>query len=213
MPLGLIGKKVGMTRVFTDEGKSLAVTVVSIEENRVVSHKTHSRDGYFAVQTTSGKIKPGKINKPKTGHYKKAGVSAGYSLTEFLVEEKELEELVVGTVVELDHFKEGQKVDVSGTSKGKGFAGAVKRWNFSMQDATHGNSLSHRAPGSIGQCQTPGRVFKGKKMAGQLGNKKVTSQSLVLVRIDKEKSLMLIQGAVPGAPGSDVLIKPAVKAQ
>ncbi len=211
MSLGLIGKKVGMTRLFSEDGASIPVTVVLVAENCVVVIKNEEKDGYIAVQVTAGEAKAKQLNKPEAGHFVKAGVSAGRSLVEFRAEAKDLEGLSVGGSIDLDTFSEGQKVDVQGVSKGKGFAGAVKRWNFRTQDATHGNSLSHRAPGSIGQCQTPGRVFKGKKMAGQMGNKRVTVQTLEIVRIDKEKRLIMIKGAVPGASGGEVIIKPAVK--
>jgi large subunit ribosomal protein L3 len=211
MPLGLIGKKIGMTRIFTEAGESVPVTVIRVENNRVVSVKKQESDGYNAVQVTAGEAKPKQLTKPVAGHYVKSGVSAGQLLMEFRVSEAELNGLCAGNEISIEQFNIGQKVDVQGTSKGKGFAGAVKRWNFRTQDATHGNSLSHRAPGSIGQCQTPGRVFKGKKMAGQLGNKKVSAQTLEIVRIDQQDGLLLIKGAVPGAAGGMVVLKPAVK--
>lgn len=212
MSLGLVGKKIGMTRIFTEAGVSIPVTVLEIAENRVVRVKTEDKDGYSAVQITVGDVKAKRLNKPRAGEFSAAGVAAGRGLKEFRVAAGELAELAAGNEVGIEMFSAGQKVDVTGTSKGKGFAGTVKRWNFHMQDATHGNSLSHRAPGSIGQCQTPGRVFKGKKMAGQMGNKQVTSQTLEVVRVDAEKRLILVKGAVPGAPGGDIVIKPAVKA-
>jgi large subunit ribosomal protein L3 len=209
MTIGIVGRKSGMTRVFTDEGVSIPVSVIEVDSNRIVQVKTADTDGYSAVQVTTGSRRASRVNKSLTGHFAKAGVEAGRGLWEFRVEGHDLE---VGGEVPLDLFAEGQKVDVTGTSKGKGFQGGVKRWNFSMQDATHGNSLSHRAPGSIGQCQTPGRVFKGKKMAGQMGSERVTVQSLEIVRVDAERGLILIKGAIPGAPGSDIVVKPAVKA-
>ncbi|RMA78451.1 50S ribosomal protein L3 [Umboniibacter marinipuniceus] len=209
MTIGIVGRKSGMTRVFTDEGVSIPVSVIEVDSNRIVQVKTADTDGYSAVQVTTGSRRASRVNKSLTGHFAKAGVEAGRGLWEFRVEGHDLE---VGGEVPLDLFAAGQKVDVTGTSKGKGFQGGVKRWNFSMQDATHGNSLSHRAPGSIGQCQTPGRVFKGKKMAGHMGSERVTVQSLEIVRVDAERGLILIKGAIPGAPGSDIVVKPAVKA-
>ncbi|WP_110603303.1 MULTISPECIES: 50S ribosomal protein L3 [Salinicola] len=212
MTIGLVGKKAGMTRVFTEDGASVPVTVIEVEPNRITSVKTVESDGYRAVQVTTGSRKAKHLSKAIAGQYAKAGVEAGRSLMEFrLSEDDETPELGGSFTVSL--FEAGQKVDVTGTSKGKGFQGAVKRWNFRTQDNTHGNSLSHRAPGSIGQCQTPGRVFKGKKMAGQLGNERVTVQTLEVVRIDAERNLLLIKGAVPGAPGSDVVVRSAVKAR
>ncbi|WP_110648497.1 50S ribosomal protein L3 [Salinicola peritrichatus] len=212
MTIGLVGKKAGMTRVFTEDGASVPVTVIEVEPNRVAGVKTVESDGYRAVQVTTGSRKAKHLSKAIAGQYAKAGVEAGRSLMEFrLAEDDETPE--VGGSFTVSLFEAGQKVDVTGTSKGKGFQGAVKRWNFRTQDNSHGNSLSHRAPGSIGQCQTPGRVFKGKKMAGQLGNERVTVQSLEVVRIDAERNLLLIKGAVPGAPGSDVVVRSAVKAR
>jgi len=212
MAIGLVGRKAGMTRVFTEDGASIPVTVVSIPPNRVTQLKLADSDGYSAVQVTvtAGERKTNKISKPQAGHFAKAGVGAGEGLWEFrMSSEDEFPEL--GTELRLDIFSPGQKVDVSGVSKGKGFQGVVKRWNFKMQDATHGNSLSHRAPGSIGQCQTPGRVFKGKKMAGQMGGVKTTVQCLEIVRVDSERNVILVKGGVPGAPGADLIINPAVK--
>ncbi|GAA4652653.1 50S ribosomal protein L3 [Kistimonas scapharcae] len=208
--LGLIGKKCGMTRIFTEDGASLPVTVVEIGPNRIAQVRTVDVDGYSAVQVAAGAKKASRLTKPEAGHYAKAGVEAGSVLVEFRTSEES--ELKVGDVLPVSMFEAGQKVDVTGRSKGKGFQGVVKRWNFRTQDATHGNSLSHRAPGSIGQCQTPGRVFKGKKMAGHMGDERVTVQSLEIVRVDEERNLLLIKGAVPGATGADVVIKPAVKA-
>ncbi|MDW6091709.1 MULTISPECIES: 50S ribosomal protein L3 [Vibrio] len=208
--IGLVGRKVGMTRVFTEEGVSIPVTVVEVEANRVAQVKTLESDGYTAIQVTSGAKKANRVSKPEAGHFAKAGVDAGRGLWEFRLENGE--EFSVGSELTVELFNEVKKVDVTGTSKGKGFQGAVKRWNFRTQDMTHGNSLSHRAPGSIGQCQTPGRVFKGKKMAGHMGAERVTTQNLEIVRVDAERNLLLIKGAVPGAIGGDVIVKPAVKA-
>ncbi|KJY84236.1 50S ribosomal protein L3 [Vibrio galatheae] len=208
--IGLIGRKVGMTRVFTEEGVSIPVTVVEVEANRVSQVKTLETDGYAAIQVTTGAKKANRVSKPEAGHFAKAGVEAGRGLWEFRLENDE--EFAVGAELTVELFNDTKKVDVTGTSKGKGFQGAVKRWNFRTQDATHGNSLSHRAPGSIGQCQTPGRVFKGKKMAGHMGAERVTTQNLEIVRVDAERNLLLIKGAVPGATGGNVIVKPAVKA-
>ena len=210
MTVGLIGRKAGMTRVFTEDGVSVPVTVIEVEPNRVTAVKTEETDGYTAVQVTTGAKKANRLSKPEAGNFAKAGVEAGRGLWEFRLSGGD--EVNVGEELTVARFEAGQKVDVTGQSKGKGFQGGVKRWNFSMQDATHGNSLSHRAPGSIGQCQTPGRVWKGKKMAGQMGNAQVTVQTLEVVRVDAERNLLLIKGAVPGATGGDVIVKPAVKA-
>lgn len=209
--IGLVGKKRGMTRVFTEDGASIPVTVIEVDPNRVTQVKTLETDGYTAIQVTSGSKKSSRLSKPEAGHFAKAGVEAGSGLWEFRIDADA--EYQAGDVIGVDLFEQGQKVDVTGQSKGKGFQGAVKRWNFRMQDATHGNSLSHRAPGSIGQCQTPGRVFKGKKMAGHMGAENVTVQSLELVRVDSERNLLLVKGAVPGAAGADVIVRPAVKAR
>ncbi|MGL9774458.1 MAG: 50S ribosomal protein L3 [Sodalis sp. (in: enterobacteria)] len=206
---GLIGRKVGMTRIFSEDGVSIPVTVIKIEANRVTQVKDLENDGYRAIQVTAGTKKANRVTKPEAGHFAKAGVEAGRGLWEFRVEDGE--EVTVGQSITVELFADVKKVDVTGTSKGKGFAGTVKRWNFRTQDATHGNSLSHRVPGSIGQNQTPGKVFKGKKMAGQLGNERVTVQSLDVVRVDVERNLLLIKGAVPGATGGDLIVKPAVK--
>lgn len=210
MTVGLIGRKAGMTRVFTEDGQSVPVTVIEVEPNRVTAVKTEETDGYTAVQVTTGTKKANRLSKPEAGNFAKAGVEAGRGLWEFRLSGGD--EVNVGEELTVARFEAGQKVDVTGQSKGKGFQGGVKRWNFSMQDATHGNSLSHRAPGSIGQCQTPGRVWKGKKMAGQMGNAQVTVQTLEVVRVDAERNLLLVKGAVPGATGGDVIVKPAVKA-
>jgi len=213
MSLGLIGRKSGMTRIFTEEGNSVPVTVVEVQPNRVTQIKTPKRDGYSAVQVTTGSRKASHVAKAAIGHFAKANTEAGEGLWEFRTENEDTTEIELGSEIKVDLFEVGQKVDVTGTSKGKGFQGSVKRHNFQMQDATHGNSLSHRAPGSIGQCQTPGKVWKGKKMAGQMGNQKKTTQSLEVVRIDLENNLILIKGAVPGATGAKVVVFPAVKAK
>ncbi|MGQ4275501.1 50S ribosomal protein L3 [Pseudidiomarina sp. E22-M8] len=213
MAIGLVGRKVGMTRVFQEDGASVPVTVIEVTANRVTQVKTEETDGYRALQVTTGDKKANRVNKPAAGHFAKAGVEAGRGLWEFRLEDGEGDDFAVGSEITVELFADTKKVDVTGTSKGKGFQGAVKRWNFRTQDATHGNSLSHRAPGSIGQNQSPGRVFKGKKMAGQMGNKQITVQTLDIVRVDAERGLLLIRGAVPGATGGDVIIKPAVKAK
>ncbi len=211
MTIGLVGRKSGMTRVFTEDGSSIPVTVIEVEPNRVTQVKDSDSDGYRAIQVTAGSCRANRISKSEAGHFAKAGVEAGRGLWEFRLEAED-EAPEVGAVLTVEAFEAGQKVDVAGKSKGKGFQGAVKRWNFKTQDATHGNSLSHRAPGSIGQCQTPGRVFKGKKMAGHMGAENVTTQGLEIVRVDVERNLLLVKGAVPGAPGGDVVVRPAVKA-
>jgi len=213
MKIGLIGRKRGMTRVFTEEGDSVPVTVVEVSPNRVTQVKTADSDGYRSVQVTAGARRASLVNKPATGHFAKASVEAGTGLWELRLEDGDGEELELGSELKVEMFEAGEMVDVTGTSKGKGFAGTVKRHNFSMQDATHGNSLSHRAPGSIGQCQTPGRVFKGKKMAGQMGDVRVTTQNLEIVSVDAERNLLLIKGAVPGAAGGTVMVRPSVKIQ
>lgn len=213
MSIGLVGRKSGMTRIFTETGSSIPVTVVEVLPNRVTQIKTVEADGYSAIQVTAGSVKASHVSKSEAGHFAKAGVDAGRGLWEFRAEEAELseQEILAGSELTVEKFEAGQKVDVTGTSKGKGFQGVIKRYNFRMQDATHGNSLSHRAPGSIGQCQTPGRVWKGKKMAGQMGNVRSTTQGLEVVKVDVENNLLMIKGAVPGATGSDVIISPAVK--
>ncbi|MCP5204085.1 MAG: 50S ribosomal protein L3 [Pseudomonadales bacterium] len=211
MAIGLVGRKSGMTRVFTEDGVSIPVTVVEISPNRVTQIKELDSDGYRAIQVTAGSRKASRVNKSLAGHFAKAGVEAGTGLWEFRLEQSD-EAPEVGSELTVERFQVGQIVDVAGKSKGKGFQGGVKRWNFKMQDATHGNSLSHRAPGSIGQNQTPGRVFKGKKMAGHMGARNVTTQGLEIVRVDVERNLLLIKGAVPGAPGGDVIVRPTVKA-
>jgi large subunit ribosomal protein L3 len=208
MSVGVIGRKVGMTRVFTESGASLPVTVIQVTPNRVAQIKTVGTDGYSAIQVVAGSKKPNRVSKAMAGHFAKAGVEAGDLIKEFRTDG----EFAVGDTVALDVFEAGQKVDVTATSKGKGFQGGVKRHNFRTQDATHGNSVSHRVHGSTGQNQTPGRVFKGKKMAGQMGSETVTVQNLELVRVDAERGLLLIKGAVPGAKEGAVVVKPAVKA-
>ena len=207
MTIGLVGKKAGMTRVFSEDGQAIPVTVIEVPTQLVTQIKTQETDGYQAIQVTYGEKKASRVSKPAAGHFAKAGVQAGRGLLEFRTEE----EFTAGAELTVSRFEDGQKVDVTGTSKGKGFQGGVKRWNFQMQDATHGNSLSHRAPGSIGQCQTPGRVWKGKKMAGHMGSEQVTTQSLEIIRVDAERGLLLVKGAVPGATGGDLIVKPAVK--
>jgi large subunit ribosomal protein L3 len=209
MSLGLVGRKCGMTRLFTEEGESIPVSVVQILPNRVTRVLNEQSDGYSAVQVTTGNVKNSRVNKAEAGQFKKAGVEAGRGLWEFRLEEDS--DLEVGSDLSLDIFEAGQKIDVRGKSIGKGYAGVIKRYNFQMQDATHGNSLSHRAPGSIGQCQTPGRVLKGKKMSGHMGDERVTTQNLEIVKIDTDKSVVLIKGAIPGSKNSDIVITPAIK--
>jgi large subunit ribosomal protein L3 len=210
MAIGIVGRKSGMTRVFTENGDSIPVTVIEVTPNRVSQVKTAQTDGYDAIQVTVGERRASRVTSAQAGHFAKAGVEAGRSVLEFRAEAGDL---APGSAISVDLFEAGQMVDVTGVSKGKGFQGVVKRWNFSMQDATHGNSLSHRAPGSIGQNQTPGRVFKGKKMAGHMGADRITVQNLEVVRVDAEKNLLLVKGAVPGATGSDLVVRPAVKAK
>ena len=211
MAIGVIGRKRGMTRVFTEEGVSVPVTVIEVEPNRVSQVKGLETDGYSAVQVTIGSRRASRVTKSMAGHYAKAGVEAGRGLWEFRLDEGEGADLQAGSEVKADIFEAGQKIDVTGITIGKGFAGTIKRHNFAGKDATHGNSLSHRTPGSIGQCQTPGRVFKGKKMSGQMGNVQRTVQNLEVVRVDVERNLLLVKGAVPGAKGGDVAIRSAVK--
>ena len=211
MSIGLIGKKQVMTRVFTPEGDSFAVSVVSVLPNTITQIKSVESEGYSSIQVTTGEKKEKHLSKAQQGHFKKSSVNAGEGLWEFRVNSDDLNELQVGSEINLDIFEEGQKIDVQGKSKGKGFAGTVKRWNFKMQDASHGNSISHRAPGSIGQCQTPGKVWKGKKMSGHMGDVKKTIQNLKIASIDVENNLVLIKGAIPGPTGSNVVLKPAVK--
>ena len=211
MTIGIVGRKTGMTRVFTADGTSIPVTVVEATPNRVTQVKTPDIDGYSAVQITVGERKASRVSKPEAGHFAKAGVAAGRGLWELRLADG-VESPAVGEEITVSSFEAGQKVDVTGQSRGKGFQGVIKRWNFRMQDATHGNSRSHRAPGSIGQNQSPGRVFKGKKMAGHMGDERVTVQTLEVVRVDVERNLLLIKGAIPGAPGADVIVRPAEKA-
>ena len=211
MAIGIVGRKAGMTRVFTDGGESVPVTVIEVEPNHVTQVRSPESDGYGAVQVTVGHKKASRLNKPMAGHFAKAGVEAGRGLWEFRLDDHSGDVPEVGAEIRASVFEAGQKVDVRGLSKGKGFQGGVRRHNFRTQDATHGNSLSHRAPGSIGQCQTPGRVFKGKKMAGQMGAERATTQNLEVVRVDADRNLLLVKGAVPGARGSDVVVTPAVK--
>jgi large subunit ribosomal protein L3 len=209
MTIGIVGRKSGMTRVFTDSGISIPVTVVEVEPNRVTQVKSVETDGYNAVQVTVGSRRASRVVKPAKGHFEKAQTEAGRSIWELRNDSEESFE--VGGQITVEGFQVGQKVDVTGSSKGKGFAGVIKRWNFSMQDATHGNSRSHRAAGSTGQNQSPGRVFKGKKMAGQMGDERVTVQNLEIVKVDAQRNLLLIKGAIPGAPGGDIIVRPAVK--
>ena len=211
MSLGLVGRKIGMTRVFTDDGDSIPVTVVDVSNNRVAQIKTPETDGYSAVQIAFGKRRARRVIKPAAGHFAKAAVEAGSLLKEFRVTPEQLANLKVGGVVGVDVFQVGQKVDVSGTTIGKGYAGVIKRHHFSSNRASHGNSVSNNAPGSIGMAQDPGRVFPGKKMTGHLGDAKRTTQNLEIVRIDAERSLLLIRGAIPGSKNGDVTVSPAVK--
>ena len=213
MTMGLVGRKCGMTRIFTDEGDSIPVTVIEAQPNRVTQMKSVETDGYRALQVSTGTRKASRVSKSEAGHFAAAKVEAGDLMTEFRLEDGEQDEFEIGGEIKVDLFQAGQKVDVIGTTIGKGFAGAVKRHNFATQDATHGNSLSHRAPGSIGQNQSPGRVFKGKKMAGHMGNVRRTVQNLEVVRVDAERNLILIKGAVPGHSGGRVLVRPAIKAR
>lgn len=209
MAIGLVGRKVGMTRLYNEDGSATPVTVLEMQANRISQVKTEESDGYTAVQMTVGQKKASRVTKPMAGHFAKAGVEAGSVVKESRVED--LGELVVGGEVKVDIFEEGQLVDVTGITQGKGFAGVIKRHHFAGKDQTHGNSINHRTPGSIGQCQTPGRVFKGKKMTGHMGNVQRTQQNLTVIRVDVEKGLLLIKGAVPGSKGGDVVVKPAVK--
>ena len=212
MAIGLVGKKCGMTRVFTEAGASIPVTVVEISANRITQVKNTDVDGYQAIQVTTGTRRDSRVTAAQKGHFAKAGVAAGRGVWEFRANESDLEGREIGGEILADLFEQGQMVDVTGHSKGKGFQGGVKRHNFSMQDATHGNSVSHRALGSTGQNQSPGKVFKGKKMPGQMGNKRVTVQGLEVISVDVEKGLLVIKGAIPGATGGDVIVRPSVKA-
>jgi large subunit ribosomal protein L3 len=211
MTIGLVGRKVGMTRIFTEEGDTLPVTVLDVSDNRITQIKTPDSDGYAAVQVAFGKRRASRVIKPLAGHLAKAAVEAGHTLKEFRAKPEELSELKVGAKLGVELFKVGQKVDVSGTSIGKGYAGVIKRHNFSSNRASHGNSISHNRPGSTGQNQDPGRVFPGKRMAGHLGNVRRTVQNLVVVRVDTERQLLLVRGAVPGSRGRDVIVRPAIK--
>ncbi|MGH8503113.1 MAG: 50S ribosomal protein L3 [Gammaproteobacteria bacterium] len=213
MTIGLIGRKVGMTRVFSEQGAAVPVTVIHVEANRVAQLKTAEVDGYRAAQLTCGTRRATRVTRPLAGHYAKAGITAGRGLWEFRLDEADSSGLAAGSELKVGMFAAGQKVDVTGITKGKGFAGTVKRHHFSMQDATHGNSLAHRAPGSIGQRQTPGRVPKGKRMAGHMGVVRRVSQNLEVVRVDQDRGLLLIKGAIPGSTGGDVIIRPAIKAR
>ena len=210
--LGLVGRKAGMSRVFTDDGRSIPVTLIEATPNRITQVKTVEADGYSAVQVTAGTRRAALVNKPLAGHYAKAKVEAGRGLWEFRVADEKIGDFAVGGEIKADIFEVGQIVDVQGVTKGKGFQGTIKRHNFTMGDATHGNSLSHRSPGSIGQRQTPGRVFPGKKMSGHMGAEVQSAQNLEVVRVDAERGLIAIRGAVPGAPGGDVVVRPASKA-
>lgn len=211
MSLGLVGRKVGMTRIFTDDGVTIPVTVLDVSNNRVAQIKTSETDGYSALQVAFGKRRPNRVAKPNAGHFAKAGVEAAATLMEFRVADAQLANYSLGDVIAASIFSVGQKVDVTGTSIGKGFSGSIKRHNFSSNRASHGNSVSHNAPGSISMAQDPGRVFPGKRMAGHLGDVKSTTQNLEVVRIDEARQLLLIKGAVPGARGGDVVVRPAVK--
>ncbi|MFK7730940.1 MAG: 50S ribosomal protein L3 [Pseudomonadales bacterium] len=213
MTIGIVGRKSGMTRIFTEDGASVPVTVIEAQPNRITQVKSAESDGYNAIQVTTGERRASRLTKSETGHFAKAEVEAGRGLWEFTVEAEQLQDdaLALGAEINVERFEAGQKVDVTGQSKGKGFQGGIKRWNFHTQDMSHGNSLSHRSNGSIGQCQTPGRVWKGKKMSGHMGAEQVTVQTLEVVRVDAERNLLLVKGAVPGAPGGDVIIRPAIK--
>ena len=213
MTMGLVGRKCGMTRVFTEDGVSIPVTVIEAQPNQITQVKTVETDGYRALQVSAGRRKASRVSKPQAGHFAQAKVEAGDLITEFRLDETDEGDYEMGNEIKVDLFEAGQKVDVIGTSIGKGYAGTVKRHNFRTQDATHGNSLAHRAPGSIGQNQTPGRVFKGKKMSGQMGNARSTVQNLEVVRVDAERNLLLIKRAVPGHKGGRVIVRPAVKAR
>ena len=211
MALGLVGRKVGMTRIFGEKGEAIPVTVLEMSTNYVTQKKSEKTDGYSAVQVSFGSKKANRVNKPQAGHFARASIEAGCGLFEFRIDESKLQELQVGSALDVNLFAIGQFVDVTAVSKGKGFAGNIKRHNFRSQRASHGNSLSHRVPGSIGQCQDPGRVFKGKKMPGRLGGKRVTTQNLVIIRVDEDRKLLLIKGAVPGAVNAKVVVRPRVK--
>ncbi|MDH5388799.1 MAG: 50S ribosomal protein L3 [Gammaproteobacteria bacterium] len=211
MAIGIVGTKLGMTRIFTEDGESTPVSVIEVQPNLVTQIKTLEKDGYESIQVTTGSRRASRVTKAMAGHYAKAGVQAGRGLWEFRANSEEIGDLAVGGQLSLEMFEAGQKVDVSGKTIGKGFQGGIKRHNFSMQDATHGNSLSHRSNGSIGMCQTPGRVIKGKKMSGHMGDRNRTIQSLELVRIDVERGLLLVKGSIPGSKGGSVVVSSAVK--
>ena len=211
MTIGVVGRKAGMTRIFTEDGVSIPVSVVEVLPNRITQIKTTDTDGYQAIQVTTGSRRASRVSKPMAGHFAKAGVESGRGLWEFRFGGDEAGEMAVGGEINVSIFEAGQKIDVTGRSIGKGFQGGIKRHNFSTQDMSHGNSVSHRSNGSIGMCQTPGRVIKGKKMSGHMGDVKTTTQSLELVRVDAERGLLLIKGSIPGSKGADVIIKPAVK--
>jgi large subunit ribosomal protein L3 len=213
MSIALVGRKLGMSRVFTEKGDSIPVTVIEVLPNKITQIKSDEKDkpGFQAIQVTTGSKRASRLNKPELGHFAKAGVEAGRGLWEFPLSQDAVKEFSLGQEITVERFASGQKVDVTGISKGKGFQGSVKRHNFRTQDATHGNSRSHRAPGSIGQNQTPGRVFKGKKMAGQMGNERSTIQNIEVVRVDCERNLLLVRGAIPGCPGGDVIVAHSVK--
>jgi large subunit ribosomal protein L3 len=213
MTIGIVGRKAGMTRIIQDDGVTVPVTVIAVEPNRVTQVKTLENDGYRALQVTTGSRRANRVSKPLAGHFARAGSEAGRGLWEFPLSDGEGADIQVGSEIKVEIFEPGQKVDVTGTSIGKGFAGVIKRYHFATQDATHGNSLSHRAPGSIGQNQTPGRVVKGKRMCGHMGNVRRSTQNIVVVRVDAERNLLLVRGSVPGAKGGDVIIRPAVKAR
>ena len=210
MTVGIVGRKSGMTRVFTEDGVSVPVTVVEVVPNRVTQIKEQDTDGYRAIQVTAGNRKASKVSKPEAGHFARAGVEAGVGLWEFRLDGVD-EAFEVGAELTVARFEQGQKVDVAGQSKGKGFQGGVKRWNFSMQDATHGNSLSHRAPGSLGQCQTPGRVFKGKKMAGHMGDRLRTMLNIEIIKTDLENELLYLKGSIPGSKNTEVVVRKSIK--
>ena len=209
--IGIVGRKAGMSRIFTEDGRSIPVTVIEASPNRITQIKTVENDGYTAVQVTAGTKRAALVNKPQSGHFAKAKVEAGRGLWEFRIADKDAGNYQVGAEIKADIFAVGQMVDVAGVTKGKGFQGTIKRWNFKMGDATHGNSLSHRSPGSIGQRQTPGRVFPGKKMSGHMGAENQTMQNLEVVKVDAERGLIAVKGSVPGAPGGDVVVRPTSK--
>jgi len=211
MALGLVGRKIGMTRIFSDDGVSTPVTVIQVESNKVTQVRTPESDGYSAVQVTTGSRKASRVNKAESGHFAKAGVESGRGLWEFRLSGDEGSDLELGSEINVNLFADGQIVDVRGITVGKGFQGGIKRHNFTMQDATHGNSISHRSNGSIGMCQTPGRVFKGKKMSGHMGSVQRSAQNLQVVRVDEERGLLLVKGSVPGSKGGDVIVTPAIK--